>query len=488
MTNSCSEKEFIREYVNAIKTSRASVFIGSGLSRQAGYKGWQDILEDVAQVIGLNVKKESDLISLAEYYVNAKKNRSKIDEAISEFFSCRYNPTESHTILASLPIISYWTTNYDKLIERTFELQNLTYSVLTNDESFKKYIDGKNRIIHKLHGDVETPNEAVITKKDYEEFAYKHEILLAKLKGEMCSKSFLFLGYSFTDTDIRHILTRIRLFYKGFPAKTHYCILEKIKRKTDDLGNYVEEEEDFIYRTTKQEHHILDLLSYGIQTILVDSYEKDIPRLLREIRRKVYSNYIYIAGAYDENNIHQEEYNQYARTLSTWMVTSNYYIISGYGKGIGPAVVSGAHEGYLLKRGHQVRSLGNNLQIYPFPYKQSWKKEEREKINTEIREKLLSKAGICLIINGTKKFNKKEMVSEGVVEEALIAKRNGLLIIPIAVTGGAALTVWEKISKDDTEYTRSNEFKLLKEGNDFDTIYSAVRKIITNYTGGFYGT
>ena len=74
------------------------------------------------------------------------------------------------------------------------------------------------------------------------------------------------------------------------------------------------------------------------------------------------------------------------------------------------------------------------------------------------------------------------MVSEGVVEEALIAKRNGLLIIPIAVTGGAALTVWEKISKDDTEYTRSNEFKLLKEGNDFDTIYSAVRKIITNYT------
>lgn len=32
-------------------------------------------------------------------------------------------------------------------------------------------------------------------------------------KGEMCSKTFLFLGYSFSDPNIHHILARIRKVY-----------------------------------------------------------------------------------------------------------------------------------------------------------------------------------------------------------------------------------------------------------------------------------
>jgi len=225
MPYECSKEEFLRDFTREILKSSAALFIGSGLSRDAGYAGWKDILKEAAEDIGLDVEKENDLISLAEYYLNNKKGRGKIDTTISEYFSKDYNPTENHSLLASLPIKSFWTTNYDRLLEKSFDQKNLKHSVLTDDTSFKKFIDRNGIVLHKLHGDVETPHEAVITKRDYEEFACKHEILLAKLKGEMCSKSFLFLGYSLSDTDINHILAQIRLFYGGNPPKKHYCVI-----------------------------------------------------------------------------------------------------------------------------------------------------------------------------------------------------------------------------------------------------------------------
>lgn len=220
--NSCSAEEFIRDYAKAIQESKAALFIGSGLSRSAGYTDWRGILREAATDIGLSVEKEDDLISLAEYYVNEKKNRAKINSAISEYFSEGYPPTETHKILASLGITSWWTTNYDQLIERTFRQQERQVSVLTNDNSFCKFSSKNAVTVHKLHGDVESPEEAVITKKDYEEFVPKHEVLLAKLKGEMCSKSFLFLGYSFSDTDIHLGMYQVVLSRKSAPNTLQY--------------------------------------------------------------------------------------------------------------------------------------------------------------------------------------------------------------------------------------------------------------------------
>ena len=314
MDVSCTKEEFIRDFSKQIQNKSASLFIGSGLSRAAGYVDWKGMLKEVAEDIGLNVDKEHDLISLAEYYVNSKKNRSKIDMALSQFFSKKIEPTETHRILASLHITNYWTTNYDKLLEHTFEELNMTYSFLTNDQSLKKYINGNEIIIHKLHGDVDTPNEAVITKTDYDEFAYKHEILLSKLKGEMCTNTFLFLGYSFSDTDINHILTRIKLFYKGQPARNHYCIQEIVKQKEN------EPKEEFEYRKRKQDHHILDLQNYGVHTVLVEDYNQDIPKILNEIKKRINANNVFISGACDDTNENLNEYVDLTKNLASWLI------------------------------------------------------------------------------------------------------------------------------------------------------------------------
>ena len=67
--------------------------------------------------LGLDIDKEHDLISIAQYHLNEKQNRSGLNRALIEQLSPGHAPTDNHRILARLPIKTYWTTNYDKLIE-----------------------------------------------------------------------------------------------------------------------------------------------------------------------------------------------------------------------------------------------------------------------------------------------------------------------------------------------------------------------------------
>lgn len=475
MEITCSKEEFIRDYAAQINNGSASLFIGSGLSRAAGYSDWKSLLREVAEDISLSVDKEQDLISLAEYYVNAKRNRVKINTAISEFFGKEVEPTDTHYLLASLPITSYWTTNYDKLLEKTFEKSNLSYSFLTNDASLCKYVNGRNIIIHKLHGDVDTPQEAVITKTDYDEFASRHEIILSKLKGEMCSNTFLFLGYSFSDTDINHILTRIRLFYKNNPARTHYCIQEMIKHKESET------DEDFAYRKIKQQHYIANLLTYGIQTVLVESYDSDIPKIIKKIRDIVYNKNVFISGSCEDNDSDIDSYLQYAKTLSTWLVAQNYKIYTGYGRNIGAAVVAGVNDGCQVTKRHAIKKFNEQIFVYPFPYKSIMDEAEKRKIFLSLRQNIINKARIVIIINGTKKVRGRTVIADGALDEFTIAKDNNCLVIPIAATGGAAAKIWEIMKGENSEYTNSRYFDILKNGESFDDIYRAVQTIIENY-------
>ena len=232
---------FIKEYSEKLKCEKASLFIGSGISRKSGYANWKDILRECAEEINLNVDKESDLITLAEFYVKGKQ-RTKIDQTIASYFKDKNGePSTTHHILSTFPVKSIWTTNYDTLIERSLTKADITYSVVTDDESYVSLDPAAKVKVHKIHGDVKTPSRCVITRRDYEKFEETHDIVLSELKGEMCTNSFLFLGYSFSDIDIQHILSKIRLIYNDDHPQRHYCIMEKIRKENCD------DEDDLFY-------------------------------------------------------------------------------------------------------------------------------------------------------------------------------------------------------------------------------------------------
>lgn len=470
MMVACGKEEFIRDYSAAILDSRAAVFVGSGLSHDACAYDWKGLLREAAEDIGLNVDIESDLISLAEYYVNSKRSRAKIDEAISKCFKDVRTPAENHRLLASLPIKSYWTTNYDRLLEYAFENLGLSFSVLTDDDSLKKHTDGKDIILRKLHGDVDRPDDCVITRHDYEEFAFKHEILLSQLKGEMCAKSFLFLGYSFSDTDINHILTRIRLFYKGNSPQRHFCVLQNVCKGAGET------DEDFEYRKRWLEHHVADLQSYGISTVLIDDFA-EITDMLKAVRHRISAKQVFISGAFEEDS--SGELSKYVRDISKWLIENGYRIHTGYGKNVGAEIVAGAFTA-CEKSKTKIKDFNSSVFLYPFPYHKAMSEEDRKATYTELRKNAISRTHITIIINGTKKITKRPspVISGGVLEEGHLSIEQGNLVIPIAVTNGAARQLWSEINDTQNDYSQTSDFQLLSSGASFATVIEAVKRII----------
>lgn len=69
-------------------------------------------------------------------------------------------------------------TNYDHLIEDTLE-QKANYKVecKRNEESLTINRQDSDVLVYKIHGDIDEPNKAIITKDDYELFEKTHKLL-----------------------------------------------------------------------------------------------------------------------------------------------------------------------------------------------------------------------------------------------------------------------------------------------------------------------
>ena len=92
------------------------MFAGAGLSAPAGFVNWKELFRPLVDELGLDIDKEQDLVSRAQYHHN-ENGRHQINQQLINEFSSNKEPTENHRILAKLPISTYWTTNYDRLIE-----------------------------------------------------------------------------------------------------------------------------------------------------------------------------------------------------------------------------------------------------------------------------------------------------------------------------------------------------------------------------------
>src|SRR3546814_2874959 len=124
---------FIKEFVQDLHNDSAAIFAGAGLSKSCGYVDWPELLCDIAKELGLNAEKEHDLISLAQFHVNTRRTSDGLAKKILQEFSEQAEPSEVHDIIARLPIRSFWTTNYDSLIEdalrKAFRVPDVKYLV-----------------------------------------------------------------------------------------------------------------------------------------------------------------------------------------------------------------------------------------------------------------------------------------------------------------------------------------------------------------------
>ena len=462
-----SRDTLIRKYTQAIREGNAGIFAGAGLSRASGYVDWKNLLRPLAKEVELDIEKEKDFLSVAQYYRNESGTRASINQEILNAFNAEVSENENVDIIARLPISTYWTTNYDKLIEKELEKKNRKADVKMDSDQLSTVLMNRDAVVYKMHGDVDHPSHAVLTKDDYVLYDKKRPLFKTILKGDLISKKFLFIGFSFEDPNLDYILGQIHALLDENVAE-HYCFFRKVQRV--DYSN----DEDYGYEKARQELRAKDLARYGIQTVFVDDYP-EITAILRDIEFAVKRSNVFISGSADDyTGWGKDKAEELAGKIAQSLVKNDFRVTSGFGLGIGSSVINGAlAEIYRSKYKH----TDEYLCLRPFP--QGIKDaKERQNVFTQYRKDMISDTGVAVFMFGNKKDStnpSKIIDAPGCWEEFVVAKDNKSIIIPIGSTGFMAKKILDEVKADIDNYKYLEKYiDDLETENDIDKLVEII--------------
>lgn len=417
-------KEFIEEFSTAVYNNRGVYFIGAGISVPSGLPNWKDLVTTFVERIGITeVLDTDDLPLLAQYYIN---NESKKDlyEEINKTFSNK-SINNYHKTFKRTNIQTIWTTNYDDLLEQTFDKSNLVKVKDSDAFLFTEDID-KTEII-KIHGSIGYNEEdLVICQSDYEDFFINKPILVQRLKVELLQKSFTFLGYNYGDPNIQNILTEVRRLKSEQNDVKHYIVLKTNKDKKFDLW-------------------CKNLERYNIYPILFKDYD-ELEDILEKISLKSRGKSIFITGSHACNNIPDLD------KLTECILENELIIIDGQSAGTMRSVISNLTTHCIDNK----IDYQNKIKYFSNPYAANPSFANDSKFLPELkdfRKPLMKASQVVVAFDG----------GMGTCAEIEVGLEMGAKIIPFFMNKNDK--TWEMISKIpnlDKEYAEKMELGKLK--------------------------
>lgn len=446
-------------YSQALLDRNAGVFAGAGLSIPLGFVSWKLLLKEVAAELNLDIDRVHDLTALAQFHVNETGSRAGINQTLVDEFLRTTGESDNHRLLAKLPIESWWTTNYDPLIENSLSHAGKVVEVKRRPADLTTTRPGREAIVYKMHGDVTEMHGSVLVRDDYEQYDEDRGLFKTALAGDLVQKTFLFIGFSFDDPNIGYVLSNLRVALRQ-SQRQHFYLLKKAKES--DFKDYDDPDSEFRFAKHMQEHRVRDLSRYGIRTVLLDDYSE-----VTQFLQKVYDNYrrnsIFVSGAVDNfDPFGEKAVQEFTKQLSYKLVSEGKFrIVSGFGKGIGPSIINGTFDAISNNR----LPLDRYLLPRPFPFHITNAAERIERYRA-YREEMMDEAGIAIFIFGNKKEKSKIIPSNGVLEEYEIAKSKGIVCIAVGATGSMSKKISAEINKDlPPEFTSPDAKALLKRIN-----------------------
>lgn len=185
-----------------------SLFIGAGVSTGAGLPAWPELITPLLKDIP-ECPKSASLLDIAQYYENQLERHALTEEIRRQLQAWTAEPTPVHEALVDMPNVRrIFTTNLDDLLEKAAQRKKKPYKVVTNRSAVRLTPDQLNII--KLHGDVDDDQSYVITARDYESYLTVYRQMVELIRAEFQQQTVLFVGYSFSDIDLRMTLGEVR--------------------------------------------------------------------------------------------------------------------------------------------------------------------------------------------------------------------------------------------------------------------------------------
>lgn len=182
------------------------LFVGSGTALDAGMPSWGNAVSRIASRLGMQVD-ASNMLKIPQYYFDArgKKDYTALMRQIFKY-NIPLQPQHIHEQMIAFDTDIIVTTNYDHLIEAAAEKSGQIFHVVSRDAELP-YKHGKELI--KMHGDFEHDN-FVLKEDDYLDYRRNFKLIWNYIVSLAGTKTFLFIGYSFSDPDIKQIFSWLK--------------------------------------------------------------------------------------------------------------------------------------------------------------------------------------------------------------------------------------------------------------------------------------
>lgn len=196
----------IKTIRNAIDTKKLVVFVGAGVSIDAGIPSWNTLIEEMKADINIP-SNEQDYLRIAQMYFNERQHKEYIDKIRSVLKHTKVKHNAIHEEIFNLNPEHILTTNYDDLLEQVINAKSLPFSVISKDNHFPYALNTKHLV--KMHGDL-SDTEIVLKEDDYIDYSLKHPLIEGFIKSVFVSKVVLFIGYGFSDINLKMIMQTVR--------------------------------------------------------------------------------------------------------------------------------------------------------------------------------------------------------------------------------------------------------------------------------------
>lgn len=196
----------IRFLAEELEKGKLAVFVGAGVSKNSGLPDWKELIKDYAEYRGIKEFSSKQFLTIPEE-VFERYGSLKYYEIAEKRFLGKYVPNSIHRILKKMKLTYIITTNYDTLIED--EIKNL--QIVSKDEDLPH--TNSNRMLIKMHGDFKNKN-IVLKKSDYDNYEKNFPLISTLIKGLFTTNTVLFIGYSYSDTNVQQIMNWIKEILK----------------------------------------------------------------------------------------------------------------------------------------------------------------------------------------------------------------------------------------------------------------------------------
>ncbi|QYM99283.1 SIR2 family protein [Pseudomonas protegens] len=222
--------------INDLESRRVVVFLGSGVSRNSlgednvtRPKTWQSFLEDAAQRVDIvdeiaPFMQSRDYLTVLDLIRNRSTRDAYAEIVKQEYLDPRYSEAKIHELIYQLDANIVLTPNFDKIYDvyASSKSRGTTAIKQYYELDLARYVRGDRRVVVKIHGSVDSPENMIFGRRDYAEARVKHSWFYDILKSLILTHTFLFIGCGTDDPDIRLLLEDAQ-FTAGF-AREHYFL------------------------------------------------------------------------------------------------------------------------------------------------------------------------------------------------------------------------------------------------------------------------